>query len=347
MRAPPASLLSRGLESHMGPKRHTRRRGSLLGDARYQQHYERFLQAEDRAAALGNMTGEEIVQALAAASREGEPLLANVLATEAINRMRRVRTAIQHLGEGLCLVDRNGRVTLFNPMAERLTGWSRAEVEGRPADETLIPPAEWRDVREARRPVHSDDASFLQKGGARLPVSCTIAPVLDGGALEGLVIVFRDATRERRAARHREEWLTYVEACHEVHDVLGEGVVLVEEMRVVRANETFCAMSGYTLEELRALPEVTALVPEPQRPELGTRLREVHIARQHHVRTRLLRRDGEMVRVEVAAIAVQRGARAPRIICIVRRAARASRKKGGGDGLSGERPGPRGRAARP
>jgi PAS domain S-box-containing protein len=266
------------------------------------------------------MTGEEVIQALAAASRAGDPLMANVLATEAVNRMRRVRAAIQSLGEGICLLDPDGRLTLFNPAAERITGWQRMDVEGLPIEETVAPTARWREVVETRRPLHVEEERFLRKEGAPFPVSCTIAPVILGGDVDGVVIVFRDVTAEKRAEEDRRVWRRATEAVYEAHDVLGEGLVLVAGQRVSHANATFERMSGYSVEELKAITDLRALIPPAHRPALAERMARVAAGEppRRHLRLHLLRKDGRTVAIEVAAIPIQGDPPPPRIVCIVR-----------------------------
>lgn len=66
-----------------------------MGDARYGEHYRRLMEASDRAAHVRSMPDEALIQALAHASLSHDPYLANVLATEALNRMGRPR-AVQN-----------------------------------------------------------------------------------------------------------------------------------------------------------------------------------------------------------------------------------------------------------
>lgn len=60
-----------------------------MGDARFEGSWQRLEQAKDRAGVVRDMPYEELVKALAASSRARDPLLANVLATEMLNRYRR------------------------------------------------------------------------------------------------------------------------------------------------------------------------------------------------------------------------------------------------------------------
>lgn len=61
----------------------------VVGDDRFQDSLAALASAPDRAAALRAMPFDRLLQALAAASRERDPLLANVIATELLNRYRR------------------------------------------------------------------------------------------------------------------------------------------------------------------------------------------------------------------------------------------------------------------
>jgi Kef-type K+ transport system membrane component KefB len=60
-----------------------------MGDDRFEDPLRRVASSPDRRAAIASLRDEELVQALAAASRRGDPLLANVLATAALNRYRK------------------------------------------------------------------------------------------------------------------------------------------------------------------------------------------------------------------------------------------------------------------
>jgi PAS domain S-box-containing protein len=308
------------------------------------------------------MTAEEVVQALAAASRARDPLMANVLATEAVNRLRRVCTAIEHIGEGLCMVDEQGQLILFNPAAERITGWSRADVEWRPVGETVLPSDLWRKVLETREVLHVEDEPLLRRTGAPFPASCTLAPVVLGGQVDGVVIAFRDVTAEKRVDEERRAWRVSIQASYEAHDILGEGLVLLKELRVAHANAAFERMSGYSLAELQSIREVSVLVPPNRRADLAARLARLEAGEppERHLRMQLLRKDGKTLGIEVAAIAVQGDAAPARVMCVVRTtgpprgalsrrrwAREAVERRKRQARVNGGRPDPRGPSARP
>jgi len=48
-----------------------------------------------------------------------------------------MRAIIGNLGEGTCAVNRAGQVTFMNPAAERMLGWTEAELLGKDMHETI------------------------------------------------------------------------------------------------------------------------------------------------------------------------------------------------------------------
>ena len=93
-----------------------------MGDLRFEAHHQRVEAAGDPIREIRDMSDAAVVEALAAASRATDAYLANILATEATNRMHRARSEVVHLGEGLCSLDVHGRILSANPAAEALLG---------------------------------------------------------------------------------------------------------------------------------------------------------------------------------------------------------------------------------
>ncbi|MBI5410964.1 MAG: EAL domain-containing protein [Nitrospirae bacterium] len=122
---------------------------------------------------------------------------------------RRLAAILTGIGEAVLAVDRRGVVTLLNPGAEALTGWTREEAVGRAATEVFRPLHE-----QTRRPVanplltvlHAGERAELAgpmllvaKDGRETPIDGNISPVrTDDGRLTGAVLIFRDVTERRR-----------------------------------------------------------------------------------------------------------------------------------------------------
>ncbi len=121
-----------------------------------------------------------------------------------------IRATLYGIGDGVIAVDAAGRVTRLNAAAETLTGWSEEEAHGKPLADVF------RLVNEfTRQPVDSPAAGILREGrpaaldnhlllvardGSERPIADSGAPIRDpAGRPVGVVLVFRDQTRERAA----------------------------------------------------------------------------------------------------------------------------------------------------
>jgi len=100
---------------------------------------------------------------------------------------------------------------------------------------------------------------------------------------------------------------------------LGEGFLVTDSGRLTYANEAYCQMTGYTLEELMAFPSLIELSPPEDREELVRRLRSrlAGGAVEDHYEASLVRKDGRIVFVEVA-VKLMQSEEGPRLISIIR-----------------------------
>ena len=96
----------------------------------------------------------------------------------------------------------------------------------------------------------------------------------------------------------RERFETLLQAVSDV----GEGFVVLREGRVEYANEAYCEMTGYSLDELRAIPNLLELSRPEDRPLLTERYLDRLAGREvgDHYESAVVRKDGEIRWVEVA-----------------------------------------------
>ena len=121
------------------------------------------------------------------------------------------------LGEGVCALAEDGRITFMNPAGADMLGLVQP---GGGEDGPVVPTGEApsflrepaRRAMASGRTVTSDDTQFQRLDGSIFPVAMTVSPIVEGAAAPGAVIVFRD-TSERKAV---EEQL----ARHAFQDVL-------------------------------------------------------------------------------------------------------------------------------
>ncbi|MGQ9656135.1 MAG: PAS domain-containing protein, partial [Thermodesulfobacteriota bacterium] len=139
------------------------------------------------------------------------------------------RTILYSIGDAVIATDTRGKVTIMNPVAEALTGWSEQEATGQDLQELF------RIVNEeSRLPVENPVARVLREGlavglandtllvsrdGTERPIADSGAPIRDEkGEISGVVLVFRDQTRERALARElersRRDW-------HQIFETAG------------------------------------------------------------------------------------------------------------------------------
>jgi PAS domain S-box-containing protein len=120
------------------------------------------------------------------------------------------------IGDGVFLLDRSGRIRLWNGAAERITGVAEADVLGHPAA-TAIPG--WGSI-EARIPVaHAGEPTRpesipLEVDGGELWISMSAV-----GYEEGTVYAFRDLTEERALESMRQDLVATVS--HELRTPLA------------------------------------------------------------------------------------------------------------------------------
>ena len=104
-------------------------------------------------------------------------------------------------------IDREGRITEWNNGAERIFGWSAAEMLGEPADRFFTPEdraarrAEFEMQQSLERGHANDERWHLRADGSRFWAVGEMMPLRDeAGAHLGFLKILRDRTRQRDAA---------------------------------------------------------------------------------------------------------------------------------------------------
>ncbi len=121
-------------------------------------------------------------------------------------------STLQSIGDGVITTDMEGRVAMMNSVAEELTGWSYAEGKGRFIKEvfTIINEKTRNPVENPVDMVFRDGkvvglangALLMARDGKELPISDSGAPIITSkGDIIGVVLVFRDVTKRRKAEK--------------------------------------------------------------------------------------------------------------------------------------------------
>jgi PAS domain S-box-containing protein len=149
--------------------------------------------------------------------------------------------------DSILVLDQEGRIREFNSAAEETFGYRKAEVIGRPASETIVPPRLRESHRLAflrRRPGVDDlglnrrtETIALRADGREVPVELAVTAALDRG-VKVYTVYMRDITDRKRIEREQA-------AEHATLRILSESASLAEAAGPLL--ETLCTAHGWDL----------------------------------------------------------------------------------------------------
>ncbi|HEX8148760.1 MAG TPA: PAS domain S-box protein [Pyrinomonadaceae bacterium] len=215
-----------------------------------------------------------------------------------------LQTTLRSIGDAVISTDAAGRVRFMNPVAERLTGWTLAEAEGRPLGEvfrivnevtreSVESPVD-KVLREGKVVGLANHTVLIARGGGEVPIEDSGAPIRDErGRTSGVVLVFHDVTEQRKVERVRALQAAIVESSSEA--VIGKTL----EGTVTSWNAAAERMYGYTAEEAVGR-HISFIVPEELRADLTEILsRLARGERVERAETVRVRKDGSRLDVSL------------------------------------------------
>jgi PAS domain S-box-containing protein len=211
---------------------------------------------------------------------------------------------LSSIGDAVIATDAVGRVSFLNQTAEQLIGWTNEEATGRllkdvfhiineRTRQAVEDPCE-RVLNTGRVVGLANHTVLISRDGTEKPIDDSAAPIRDEkGNIRGVVLVFRDATQQRRAQETNENLAAIVE--HSDEAIIGKRLDGI----LTSWNKAAERLYGYTAAEAVGQP-ITLIVPDDRRAELATimeRLRRgVPI---DHLETVRVRKDGRRVDVSL------------------------------------------------
>ncbi|MCL4493140.1 MAG: ATP-binding protein [Nitrospirae bacterium] len=152
----------------------------------------------------GSIEIEQLGESLNHASRE-------LYSTERqlIAERERLAVTLQSIGDGVIATDTEGRVILFNKVAEELAGWLSQEAGGKFLPEVFHIINE-KTRRPAENPVErvlktgrivglANHTALISRDGTERSIADSGAPIVDSdGKIIGVVLVFRDVTEKNK-----------------------------------------------------------------------------------------------------------------------------------------------------
>jgi PAS domain S-box-containing protein len=223
---------------------------------------------------------------------------------EAARRGDVLRITLASIGDGVIATDREGRVSFMNAVAEALTGFTQQEAEGRPLTDVfriineqtrqaLENPTE-KVLRTGAIVGLANHTVLISRDGRERPVHDSAAPIFDAqGAVQGVVLVFMDATQERESQRALQMLAAIVE--HSDDAIIGKDM----QRRITSWNAGAERLYGYTAQEAIG-QSIDLIVPENHRDELTTIMQRLKRGEMiDHWDTVRRRRDGSLVDVSL------------------------------------------------
>lgn len=156
-------------------------------------------------------------------------------------RLRKVErwlaTTLRSIGDGVIATDDQGVITLINPLAESVSGWSSLEAVGKPLEEVFAihneegvneTPSFFAEAMQTGVTIHLAENKYLKsKEGRMVPVDDSIAPIRDDDdAITGCVVVFRDCTQSKQLQEERRNLETKMQETQRLESlgVLAAGI---------------------------------------------------------------------------------------------------------------------------
>lgn len=210
-----------------------------------------------------------------------------------VNEQRKTKLVLQSIADGVYTVDRDLRITAFNPAAERITGWTEERVRG------LLCDLVFQDAGEEGKSCHAelvlramesgqavssnvDEPPILGRGDHEIYVSSSAAPLYSQeGQLTGAVVAFRDVSAERELDRLKSDFVSMIS--HELRSPLASLGAAIElllgltggqddvqktlhiasenEQRLTRLVEDILSVSRIEAGQMRVQQEPVTLAP--------------------------------------------------------------------------------------
>ncbi len=158
------------------------------------------------------------------------------------NLAENYQLTLNSIGEAVLTTDRDGRVTMLNPVAEQLTGWTSKEAKGR-QHERVFKFISYKGkgkspvslaISTGQTTVSASHNGLLAKDGTVRHIASSFAPLRDSaGAISGAILVFRDITEEYKQQEQIKLVLEHEEKLNtELQDLLIQHQLLLDIMPI-------------------------------------------------------------------------------------------------------------------
>jgi diguanylate cyclase (GGDEF)-like protein/PAS domain S-box-containing protein len=220
--------------------------------------------------------------------------------TVALEKMQHQNEIILNsLGDGLFELDCSGEVSFINPAALKMLGYQGKDVVGqnlhklihhKKADDSPYAEADCPILATLRdgKEHYLGDEVFWTKRGEVLPVACMTTPVVENGAVVGMVGTFRDITWRKQAEAELQRSRQFLE---NVIDSSAEGIGIVDPHgHITKWNKASEVIYGYTFKELEGKPASDLYADRDEMAKMLIPLRRDGLVKHYEITMK--RRDG-------------------------------------------------------
>lgn len=192
----------------------------------------------------------------------------------------KLAVTLNSIADGVIATDAEGRVTLLNPLAEQLTGWTLVEAAGRPVHEifhiinqetrqaAVIPVKET--LENGTTTGLANHILLVSLDGSECAIADSCAPIRDNESqIIGAVLVFRDVTKEYAAQLALRDQQIYTRSLIESNI---DALMTTDPNGIITdVNQQMEALTGCARDELIGDPFKNYFT-DPDRAEAGIKL---------------------------------------------------------------------------
>jgi PAS domain S-box-containing protein len=183
----------------------------------------------------------------------------------------KLAVTINSIGDAVIVTDDKGNLTMFNPLAEKLTGWSKTEAIGLPVSEVFhilnqetrlpktIPILET--LEHGTIQGMANHTVLISRNGSESSIADSCAPIRNKtGKMVGTVMVFRDVSKEYATQRQLSDSAAIIEA---ILNSVVDGIITfhARDGIIKTVNPSAERMFGYDATELIG-KNFSILIPE-------------------------------------------------------------------------------------
>ncbi len=217
--------------------------------------------------------------------------------------LENLRALIEASPLAIVALDPEATVTMWNPAAERIFGWTAGEVVGRPLP---VVPRERREEADAfrravleGRPFISREVVRQRKDGTHIDVSLSTAPLRDArGGIVGVLAIYADISEQRQAQRRLQESEERFRRLAEAAPDVIYRYRLIPARGFDYVSAAIAAVTGYTPEDCYADPDALLRLVHPDDRWLVERQHAAPEQASSPLMLRWMRRDGRVIWVE-------------------------------------------------